>query len=50
MIAPGTSRVTAEPFPRGHPMTAAFVAGQSAIFTARPSANGLSPIFNAVPN
>ena len=50
MIALGTSRVTAEPSSRGHPMTPALVAGQSAIFTASPSGNGLSPIFNAVPN
>ena len=30
--------------------TAAFAAGQSAIFTARPSGKGLSPTFSAVAN
>ncbi len=49
MIALSTSGFTAEPFSGGHPIAAAFVAGQSEIFTARPSGNGLSPIFKAVP-
>jgi hypothetical protein len=49
MIALGMSGFTAEPFSRGRPIAGVFIAAQSEIFTARPSGNGLSPIFKAVP-